>query len=82
MKNKLMYSYCYKCPCPEEVKEILDNRKALGGIFKKIERVLRVSKRPLSLTYKEVNQLERYILALEFVEESTVSKLNKIKEIL
>ena len=87
MKDKLMYSYCYKCPCPEEVKEILDNRKSLAGLFKKIEKVLRVarldtSKEVLNLTYKEVDQIERYILALEFVEEIGTNKLKKIKEVI
>ena len=81
-EDKLMYKFCYECPGEDEVKGILDNRKPLAELFKKIERALKVArldmkKEVLTLTYKEVSQLERYILALEFLEESTVSKLNR-----
>lgn len=86
-EDKLMYKFCYKCPCGEEVQQTLENRKPLAKLFKKIEKALRVArldmnKEVLTLTYKEVDQLERYILALEIVEENAISKLNRIEEIL
>ena len=85
-EDKLMYKFCYKCPGDEEVRKILDDRKYLAPIFKKLEGALRVThlikSKAMILSYKETHRLERYILALEIVEENAVSKLNKIKEVI